>query len=76
MCKSIVRWDLISGLEAKSVSYSAPATHRRDESAASYSSMGCTPASPVSASLAGLIFDHRDATVNTHKHIGKERKTF
>src|ERR1039458_10657641 len=66
MGKSIVRWDLLSGQEAKWSSAPPPPPHRRDESAASYSSAGCTPALPDSASLAGFILKHTAATVNTH----------
>src|SRR5579863_1580001 len=43
-----------------------PRSHRLDEFAASYSSAGCTPALPASASPAGSIFDHPAETVNHH----------
>jgi hypothetical protein len=60
------RWDLFFGQEAKWSSAPPLPPHRRDESAASYSSAGCTPASPASASLAGFILKHPAATVNIH----------
>lgn len=47
---------------------SAPATHRRDESAAGYSLAGCSPAEPASASPADTIFIPPAATVNRHHH--------
>src|ERR1035438_1119300 len=54
---------------------SAPNAHRRDESAASYSLTGCTPALPASASLAGFILEHPAATVNKYNDTGENEVT-
>jgi hypothetical protein len=42
-----------------------PRSHRLDEFAASYSSAGCSPAEPASASLAGLYFQANETNLST-----------
>jgi hypothetical protein len=69
MGKSIVRWDFLPGAGGEVV-FCSPDTHRRDESAAGYSSVGCTPALPASASPAGFILKHLVATVNSYSRWG------
>ena len=51
---------------------SPSSSHRIDEFATGYSSAGCTPAEPASASPAGFIFTQRLETVNRHHHKVEE----
>src|SRR5580658_835790 len=67
----IYQSDVVSG-GRRSIFRLRPRSHRLDEFAASYSSAGCTPALPASASPAGSIFNQPAETVNHHlRRVGE-----